>query len=280
MERSVISRGDRFGLLTVKHELVGRGKRKWACQCDCGNEVEAEETKLRCGHKRSCGCLRSKGSHLLRMTSAATIANYRPIVGQRFGRLVILSQEGNNLATCRCDCGNIVVRKRNSIIGGYTKSCGCLRSERAKKSLDERVRRHRLRAGRDENTPMSPETLVLRNRFAALSASIRRIDDYTCALCRKRGVKLNVHHIERWSDSPSLRFDESNLVTLCRECHIEKAHGGNFHAAPNAAIASLLKLYVSARSECGQEHDRDVNAALNILARHGHVSPAVGVSGQ
>lgn len=30
-------------------------------------------------------------------------------------------------------------------------------------------------------------------------------------------------------------------------------------------------------SGCGVVHDRDTNAALNILARHGHVPPVVGI---
>lgn len=31
--------------------------------------------------------------------------------------------------------------------------------------------------------------------------------------------KLQAHHIKRWADASSLRYDLSNGITLCSECH-------------------------------------------------------------
>lgn len=31
--------------------------------------------------------------------------------------------------------------------------------------------------------------------------------------------KLQAHHIKRWADASSLRYDISNGITLCSECH-------------------------------------------------------------
>lgn len=47
-------------------------------------------------------------------------------------------------------------------------------------------------------------------------------DDYTCKLCSKRNNgKLEVHHLEGWSENKRLRFDESNCVCLCKQCHTD-----------------------------------------------------------
>lgn len=264
-----IQAGVRFGLLIATRELDGPGKRRWICRCDCGKDTVAESTKLRTGHKRSCGCLRRSGAHLLKMTAAAAIANRKPITGSRFGRLVVLTEDGRSRITCRCDCGNTAQVNRHALVVGDTKSCGCLQSERAKVLAGNRAKKQRLGAGLPGDVPMSPQSLMLRNQFREVSVQIKRRDDYTCALCQKRGVRLHVHHIERWSDNPDIRFDPMNLVALCRECHISRAHGGNVHRAPNADIAKLLKAHVLAMWQCGcgAVHDRDTNAAKNIAAR-------------
>jgi len=44
-------------------------------------------------------------------------------------------------------------------------------------------------------------------------------DNYTCQLCGKRGVKLQVDHIQSWKDYVELRFCIDNCRTLCMDCH-------------------------------------------------------------
>lgn len=66
---------------------------------------------------------------------------------------------------------------------------------------------------------------------------------------------------------------EERLTTqTCSAC------GALPESRPKGLAGLAIRRWVC--SECGQEHDRDVNAALNILARHGHVSPAVGAPAQ
>jgi hypothetical protein len=56
-----IEPGQRVGRLIVVARLGvdGRGRRRWRCKCDCGNEVVATASQIDGGNRRirSCGCL-------------------------------------------------------------------------------------------------------------------------------------------------------------------------------------------------------------------------------
>lgn len=55
------------------------------------------------------------------------------IVGEKFGRLLVLSEykdsKNRHRCECKCDCGNIKDCCKYSLIRGVVKSCGCYRKE-------------------------------------------------------------------------------------------------------------------------------------------------------
>lgn len=60
--------------------------------------------------------------------------NSKDITGQKFGRLVALAptdqrKNGTIMWLCLCSCGEKILIRKDSLLSGYTKSCGCFQKE-------------------------------------------------------------------------------------------------------------------------------------------------------
>lgn len=66
------------------------------------------------------------------------------LTGQRFGRLVVLEEEKPRTTKrikwiCQCECGNIKAIGANELRSGKTLSCGCLRNDRIKEAIGNKL---------------------------------------------------------------------------------------------------------------------------------------------
>jgi 5-methylcytosine-specific restriction endonuclease McrA len=60
-------------------------------------------------------------------------------------------------------------------------------------------------------------------RWPALRLQALRRDGFACVECGARG-RLEVDPIKRVRDAPELRFELTNLQSLCGRCHSRKTH--------------------------------------------------------
>jgi hypothetical protein len=112
------------------------------------------------------------------------------------------------------------------------------------------IRRNKSKAVRLQKKFLSGQQLTaLENKFLrasfalTLSPAIKYRDKYTCVLCGERGGDLTAHHIIPWSKDHSLRFDPQNIVTLCDDCHYNRAHAGSWRYT-DPEIAERLTEYI------------------------------------
>lgn len=115
--------GQIFGNWTViKQDVSVKGNIMWLCRCVCGVERAVWGGDLKRGGSTGCGCDKS-----------------RNLLGRIFGRLTVLKFEGtaknrHNIWSCLCTCGVVMSTTSDALLGGHTKSCGCLNMENLTRS--------------------------------------------------------------------------------------------------------------------------------------------------
>lgn len=120
--------GNRYGRLVVIGEVPKNERdckcRLMICQCDCGNIKNIRLSNLTSGNSFSCGCFAKENARKL---------YERPVIGLRFGRLLVESTyydaNDKRRAVCLCDCGNHKDVSVGDLFSEMTRSCGCLKSE-------------------------------------------------------------------------------------------------------------------------------------------------------
>ena len=115
--------GNKYGKLTVLSLTKDKnGRTAWLCQCDCGNTKIVRGSDLRKNKITSCGC--GKGKHP---------NNIRDISGEKFGLLTAIKYEysdhNKQYWSFQCECGNICIKQKTSVISGNTVSCGCITND-------------------------------------------------------------------------------------------------------------------------------------------------------
>lgn len=113
--------GTKIGKLTVLN--VERKMDRFFCRCDCGKEVVLNQRRLTRSavQEKSCGCSRRQD-----------------LLGQRFGKLIVMGPAEDSRWRCGCDCGGEKIVDTHSLLRGYSISCGCARTKRKIKNTNRK----------------------------------------------------------------------------------------------------------------------------------------------
>ncbi len=128
--------GKTFGRLTAIRPVAKAGSRKrfWLCSCVCGKQTEVEESHLKSGHTKSCGCYRKDYAR----------QRLHDLTGRRYGRLLVLGpvvEADGSIRNweCLCDCGKKVICYKENLYSGSTRSCGCLQAQYRKAQMKKTI---------------------------------------------------------------------------------------------------------------------------------------------
>lgn len=159
--------GKKYGKLTVLSQTENRefNSVKWLCQCECGNLCEVAGDSLRSGDTKSCGCLVKENSRK---------ANFNNLTGKIFSKLTAIEiDEELSISKkrihwkCKCECGNYCSISSHNLIGGMTKSCGCIKSSYGAEQIEKLLKENNISYAKEYSfTDLNTNKVPLRFDFA------------------------------------------------------------------------------------------------------------------
>lgn len=165
--------------------------------------------------------------------------HFKDRVGEVYGRLTVASLIGRKqyakcsdlIWSCKCSCGNVVEVLSKNLVGGSTKSCGCLKKETREKQ------------GGTNTLP--PGVAALNNLYASYRAKAKKrgysfslsLDSFrgmTKAPCNYCGAapssvhryyKNSAEYVYNGVDrvDNSVGYEEGNVVACCAACNKMKS---------------------------------------------------------
>jgi hypothetical protein len=148
------------------------------------------------------------------------------MIGKRFGRLLVLSQNAPGMKNkhakwnCICDCGNTKVASTGNLTQGMVTSCGCLHHEVVKDR----------KGSKNNNWRGGLSFGKYCYKFnEELKEYIRVKFNRKCYICgtEENGYKLSIHHVD-YNKLQGCKGQQWVLIPLCRKCH-SKTNGNRWY---------------------------------------------------
>lgn len=204
--------GDQVGLwllLSPAKSPNGVGSRPgFLCRCTCGKKKVVPAYALRRGTTRGC--------FQCRVADRSAPIPFKNRIGNRFGRLVLLSAIKPDKARCLCDCGKETVVLRGNLVAGASTSCGCAIAESRVAAITHGLSR----------TPIYHLWASMVRRChgtgdASKDIGLRRYRDRGITVCA--GWRSSVESFlsdmgERPSDKHSIERTNNNFGYWCGKC--------------------------------------------------------------
>ena len=238
-----------FGKLTVLDNAPEIDKHRqhiYYCQCECGNKKWIRKDSLFKSAIISCGCYISEAQHIHAVEIGKS--KFLDLTNQKFGRLLVVAVAGQDNFKryrwlCRCECGREKIINSNNLMTGHIQSCGCFNSD----SVKQRHKEYRISKGKDPDIFMDTLESLERSKFheSKTYQNILNRESNKCQFCTEGSCNLEIHHIKSWSEYPELRYEETNLITLCKICHIPIIHNGNQTIPVHEATTKYLQKVIN-----------------------------------